>query len=219
MKNYKEIVDNYIYLGLQSIFIRPLTPLGFAHDHWTEIGYSTDEFLEFYRNIIEYLLQLNLKGTHCSEGHAVIFLKKILCQDPVNYMELRSPCGAGTGQLAYYYDGQIFACDEARMIYEMGDSSFKFGTVDDRYSDLISKETCHAICSASILESIQGCCDCVYQPFCGTCPVINLAMENNIFPKTPHDYKCKIYGGILDVLFEIIKRNDPNEMLVLESWI
>lgn len=219
LKNYKEIVDNYIYLGLQSIFIRPLTPLGFAHDHWAEIGYSTDEFLEFYRKGIEYLMQINLKGTYCSEGHATIFLKKILCQDPVNYMELRSPCGAGTGQLAYYYDGQVFACDGARMIYEMGDPSFKFGTVNDRYSDLINSDTCHAICSASVLESIQSCCDCVYQPFCGICTVINLAMGNNIFPKTPNDYKCRIYGGMLDILFEIIKRNDPDEMRVLGSWI
>ena len=43
-----------------------------------------------------------------SEGHARIFLKKILMGYSENYMELRSPCGAGIGQMAYYYDGNIY---------------------------------------------------------------------------------------------------------------
>lgn len=218
LKQYKEIIDCYIELGMNNIFIRPLTPLGFAYDKWSDIGYTVEEFLLFYRNSIEYLISLNLKGVQCSEGHASIFLKKIINQYPVNYMELRSPCGAGIGQLAYYYDGQIFTCDEGRMFYEMGDSSFKLGTVDDSYSEIINNPVCRATCEASLLEATAQCCDCVYQPFCGTCPILNLAFNNNIFAE-PNDYKCRIYGGMLDVIFNIIKRNNPDEIKVLESWI
>lgn len=218
LNKYKEIIDTYIELGMNSIFLRPLTPLGFAHERWAEIGYSTEKFLEFYRNSIEYLIELNIKNIKCSEGHASIFLRKILNQCPVNYMELRSPCGAGIGQLAYYYDGQIFTCDEGRMFYEMGDSSFKLGTVDDNYMDIVTSPVCKAVCEASLLEASALCGDCVYQPFCGTCPILNFAFNNNIFAE-PGDYKCKIYGGMLDIIFSIIKRNNPAEMQVLKSWI
>lgn len=215
---YKEIIDTYISLEINGIFLRPLTPLGFAHDRWEEIGYTVDEFLGFYKKSIEYLLELNLKGIKCSEGHASIFLKKIITQYPVNYMELRSPCGAGIGQLAYYYDGQIFTCDEGRMLYEMGDDSFKLGTVDNCYTDIITNPICVAAVEASILETSAQCCDCVYQPFCGTCPILNYAFNKNIFT-TPNDYRCKIYGGMLDIIFNIIKRNNPDEIKVFNSWI
>ena len=50
-------------------------------------------------------MELNLKGEIFVEMHATYFLKKILCNYSDNYMELRSPCGAGIGQMSYYYDG------------------------------------------------------------------------------------------------------------------
>lgn len=218
LPKFREIIDTYIQLGMTGIFLRPLTPLGFAYDKWFEIGYSTSEFLAFYEKSLEYLIKLNQSGIRCSEGHASIFLHKIFDQYPVNYMELRSPCGAGIGQLAYYYDGQIFTCDEGRMFYEMGDSSFKLGTVDNNYEEIISSPVCKAVCEASLLECTTQCCDCVYQPFCGTCPILNLAFNHNIFAQ-PNDYKCGVYGGMLDIIFGIIKRNDPNEISVLKSWI
>lgn len=70
---YKEIVDEYISMGLKSIFIRPLTPLGCANKDWNIVGYSAEEFIEFYNKAFDYILQLNMNGTEISEGHATIF--------------------------------------------------------------------------------------------------------------------------------------------------
>ena len=70
-------------------------------------------------------MQLNHKGVDICERHAVIFLRKILQGYAENYMELRSPCGATVGQMAYFYDGNVFTCDEGRMLYEMGNDAFK----------------------------------------------------------------------------------------------
>ena len=93
-------------------------------------------------------------------------------------MELRSPCGAGIGQIAYYYDGNIYTCDEGRMLAEMGDDSFKLGNVyDNTYDELINCNNCKAACISSVLESLPTCHDCVYSPYCGTCPVTNLALN------------------------------------------
>ena len=85
----KQIVDEYISLKLSNIFIRPLTPIGFAAKNWTEIGYTTEEFLTFYEECLDYVIELAISGVNISEGHARIFLKKILKNSPINYMELR----------------------------------------------------------------------------------------------------------------------------------
>ena len=215
---YKEIIDTYIEMGMEQIFIRPLTPLGCAASRWNEIGYSPEEFLDFYKKCLDYIIDLNKEGIRIVEGHADIFLKKILKNDGGNYMELRSPCGGVLGQMAYYYDGNIYSCDEGRMLGEMGDDSFKLGNVEDSTYDIISgSRKCKAILSSSLLEALPECCDCVYHPYCGTCPVINYALERDIFPKKPFNYRCRLYKGILKIIFEYLQDDINIDMFL--SWI
>lgn len=216
----KEIVREYRKMGAPGIFLRPLTPLGFAKKQWTEIGYTAEEWLAFYQEAFSEILQINRQGIRFPEQHAVYFLKKILHGFSENYMELRSPCGASLGQLAYYADGNVYTCDEARMVAEAGDPAFRLGNVfDDSYQDLMESGTCRAVCAASVLESTPGCCDCVYQPYCGICPVVNYAMEGDIFPRTAQNYRCQIYGGMLDFLFHLLHENHADTIGILKSWV
>lgn len=216
----KETVDAYLELGLNTIFIRPLTPLGFAKAYWQDIGYTPEEYLLFYKQALDYIIKINEGGTHFIEQHTAYFLKKILAGYSENYMELRSPCGASIGQLSYYYDGSVYTCDEGRMLSETGDYSFRLGNVcENTYEDLMNSPICKATCTASITESLPSCCECVYQPYCGVCPVVNYAQENNIFAQGPRNFRCQIYRGMLDILFEKLKQNDESEMRVFNSWI
>ncbi len=214
----KDIVDAYQKLGFNSIFIRPLTQLGYANEHWNEIGYTSDDFLSFYKESLEYIINLNTDDIVFSEGHANILLTKILQGYSNNYMELRSPCGATIGQIAIYYDGNIYTCDEGRMVAEMGDSTFKLGDVFScNYDDLIDSGACKTVCAASCLETIPSCCDCVYQPYCGVCPVINYAIDNDLYARRGNN-RCKVYSGILDFLFTIINEK-PDKVCILKRWI
>lgn len=216
----KEIVDTYTKLNQTNIFIRPLTRLGTAARVWDEVGYTPEDFLKFYKECLQYIIELNLKGVEIQENHAAIFLKKILTGTAVNYMELRSPCGASVGQMAYFYDGNVFTCDEGRMLYEMGMDDFKIGNVyENTYDDMMQSPGCKAVCVASLLEGQIKCCDCVYQPYCGTCPVINLAQEKDLFVKNTQSFRCKIYGGMLDIIFSILKNGSQEEISVLKKWI
>lgn len=217
--NYaKEIVDEYVANGLGCVFVRPLTPLGYANEHWGEIGYSTQEFLAFYSNALREIIERNKNGISIAEGHAVIFLQKILGHVAGNYMELRSPCGAATGQIAYYYDGNIYTCDEGRMLAEMGNPSFQLGNVyEDNYNTIMESRVCSVTCQASVLEGLPNCCDCVYQPYCGVCPVINLALDDNIYEREPNNYRCRIYRGMLDIIFDLLK--DKETEAIFQSWI
>lgn len=219
LSKYKEIVDEYIELGLESIFIRPLTKLGKADNNWKNVGYKAEEFLEFYKKALDYIIEKNKQGIFLSEGHSNIFLRKILLNQPVNYMELRSPCGGAIGQLAYYYDGNIYTCDEGRMLSEMGDDSFKLGNVyENTYKELMQCDCTKAMCVSSCIECLPYCSTCAYMPYCGTCPVINLAQDDNIFSQNPQEYRCKIYGGILDILFNYIEK-EPDVVEIFKRWI
>lgn len=219
--NYpKEIVDEYVSLGLKTIFVRPLTPMGYAAKYWGEFGYTADEYLNFYEKTLDYIIELALKGINISEANAVIFLKKILNNDPINYMELRSPCGGAIGQLAYNYDGNIYTCDEGRMLAEMGDESFKLGNVfENNLKDLIKSPVCKTVAVSSCLEAIPGCEQCVYSPYCGVCPVCNYAQYGNLFAPNINSYRCRIYKGMLEILFKKIQQNDRKVIDIFNNWI
>ena len=218
LKYPRELIQTYESLGFDNIFIRPLTPLGKASLRWDEIGYTPEEFISFYIAALDELIKINKRGKFIKEDHATILLSRIQGQF-VNYMELRSPCGASIGQLAYYADGNIFTCDEGRMLSEMGDATFCLGNVfHSTYKDVINNGACKTVCASSILETIPTCCDCVYQPYCGTCPVVNYAKSKDIIEKEPRGYRCKIYSGMLDYLFSILHSNDDEIITIFNTW-
>lgn len=219
LSRVKELVDAYRATGMHSIFLRPLTPLGAASVMWDQIGYTPEEFTAFYRDCLQYLLHINKAGYFMAEGHARIFLSKILCGEAVNYMELRSPCGASLGQMAFYHDGNVYTCDEGRMLAEMGDPAFRLGTLDNSYSELVESSVCKTACAASVLENLPECCDCVYQPYCGVCPVINYALEKDVFAKAPGNSRCRTYKGMLDAIFDLLYENDEETVQILKNWV
>lgn len=214
----KAIVDAYRNLDLHYLFIRPLTPLGYANENWSDVGYTAEEFIKFYRACLREIIQANKEGYRMAEGHASIFLRKMLDHVSDNYMELRSPCGAGVGQIVYYYDGKVYTCDEARMLSEMGMPDFCIGTVEKTYDELVDSRVCKVTCQSSVIECIPQCCDCVYHPYCGVCPVVNYALESNLYSREANGYRCKIYKGMLDILFEYLE-NDKEATEIFSKWL
>ena len=219
LRHPKELVDAFVSLGFNSVFIRPLTPLGYADRNWNDIGYAPEDFLEFYSRCLSYIIEQNIEGSTFQEGHAALFLKKILGGEDPNYMELRSPCGGMMGQVAYFFNGDVYTCDEGRMLGEMGNQSFRMGNVfHNSFDEVVCSNACKALMSASYLESLPECCDCAYQPYCGVCPVVNLALHGDIFPTEANDYRCQIYRGMLDIIFKYLEDEDSEFAKILRSW-
>lgn len=44
------------------MFLRPINPYGFAAKVGAPTSYSTVEWLDFYKNALDYILRLNIKG-------------------------------------------------------------------------------------------------------------------------------------------------------------
>lgn len=192
----REIVDQYVERGIKSVHIRPLNPFGFATATWKQIGYSMDEFLEFWTDCVEYILQLNRQGIFIQERMASMFLTKMLTPDDPNYTDCRSPAGSGTAQLAYNFDGGIYTCDEGRMLAHMGNDFFRLGHVaNSTWAEVSGHPTVKALAVASIQEALPACTSCVYRPSCGIQPIHNYMFDGDLFGQRPRSRKCQEFYG------------------------
>ncbi|MFH1436874.1 MAG: SPASM domain-containing protein, partial [Pseudomonadota bacterium] len=215
----KEIVDTYVDLGCTALFLRPVDPFGFADKTKKQISVTPHEYLEFYRKAVDYMLKLNAGGVQILERYAAIFLTKIIGGGDPNFLDIRNPCGAGIGQVAYNYDGKVFTCDEGRMLHEMGDSSFEIGSVQsNKLHDIIGHETVRALAIASNLDAQPGCVSCAYQPFCGVCPVISYKTQGSIFGRMLDNYLCAVFMGIQDYLFTRLGEGDEKVLETFKAW-
>jgi His-Xaa-Ser system radical SAM maturase HxsB len=186
----EEIIDEYVRLGLTDIHLRFLNKLGVAKKSWDKITYSANDYLSFWKKSVCYIEKLRKKGKNITERIVRTMENKIENEFDPNYLDLRSPCGAAIGQLAYNYNGDIYTCDEARMI---GEDLFLLGNVKkDIYKDIVTCEKACAVVNASINDQYI-CNDCVYKPYCGICPVCNYAEQGSIIGKISQTDRCKIF--------------------------
>ena len=214
-----DIVDEYVRHGFQSIFVRPLSPYGFALRSVRTTGYSMREFLDFYVRALDYILELNASGTYLVESYAQLLLTRMLTPFATGYVDLQSPAGAGIGAVVYNYDGDVYASDESRMLAEMGDHRFRLGNVHrDSYEAIFGGETLRALVATSVAESIPGCADCAFVPWCGADPVHHYATTGDLVPHIPtsdfHEKNFFLFKHLLS-LYE----RDATTRRIFWSWV
>ncbi len=194
------IVDEYVNLGMDFIHLRFLNRLGIAKKSWQSITYTAEEYLEFWKKAVEYIKKLNEKGIKLQERMFTIMKAKVCAETDPNYLDMRSPCGAVIGQLAYNHNGDIYACDEARMIEDK--EAFKIGNVKkDSYSNVTTCNKSCAIISSSINDQYV-CNSCAYKSYCGICPVCNYAEQGSVIGKISQTDRCKIFKEQFDFVFK-----------------
>jgi len=215
---YREIVDEYIGLNANTIFMRPATTLGYAGKNWNEIGLTPEEFLDFYEKMLDYILDLNRDGLHFTETYAVYILSKIIAGFEPGYVDMKSPCGASIGQLAYNYDGDVYTCDEGRMLGHQGDHTFRIGKCgESTYKDLIMHRATKACTMSSMLDTTPGCSECAYKPYCGICPVINYYETGELSPNVFTTRRHTLNEGIMDILFKRLMIQENAEIFI--EWV
>lgn len=215
-----EIIDEYVRQGFHSIFLRPISPYGFAVRTRQKTGYHLDEFLTFYRTGLAHILRLNRNGYNLAEIYAKILLTKILTPYGTGFVDLQSPAGAGMNVLVYNYDGDIYATDESRMLAEMGDHTFRLGNVRTHTrKDVFTGEPFLNVVSASCNQALPGCSDCALQTYCGSDPIFNYATQGDVFGNRPTSDFCRRNMAVIKHLFEPISKHDSEVMRIFFAWI
>lgn len=213
-----EIVDEYVRLGFTAIFLRPISPYGFAVRTGETARYEMDEFLSFYRKAFDHIVELNRQSIAFVEIYAQILLRKILTPFATGYVDLQSPAGTAISCVAYNYDGLVYASDESRMLAEMGDRSFCLGHVGDGFEALFGGATASALAAGSVLETLPGCHECAFLPYCGSDPVFNYRVQGDIVGHRPTSAFCRKNMAIIKYLFDVLRHGDAFTRELLTSW-
>jgi uncharacterized protein len=214
-----DIVDEYLAHDLDGIFLRPLSPYGFAvKTKWID-SYNPDKWLSFYERGLRYVIEINKRGKHFPEYFAALLVQRIFSDRPIGYVDLRSPAGIGLGAIVYNYDGSVFASDEGRMLAEMGDRTFELGHVSrDEYRSLMRSENLVYAIGASLTQVAPMCSTCAFEPYCGADPVYHHATQGDFQGVKPTSSFCHRQKGIFGLLFRLMDES-PENVRVLKSWM
>lgn len=215
-----EIVDEYVLREFHSIFLRPLSPYGFAVKTRHRTGYEMGRFLNFYKKGLAHILDVNRKGYRLSEAYTQILLTKILTPHSTRYVDMQSPAGEAWNVLVYNYDGDVYASDESRMLAEMHDRTFRLGSVHrDTRRTIFTGDPALRMFHTSCNQALAGCSDCAFQTYCVADPVYHHATQGDMYGSRPTSGLCARNMAVFNHLFSLIEANDPDTMRILWSWI
>jgi len=206
----KEIVDTYLELGLPDITLVPIRKIGLAEKNWEKIGYSGQEYLDFWEQAVEYCIELNKQGKKISEQIAALSLSKMNRFEPNNHTCFSKPFGAALMQASYQPNGDIYTCDEAK-----AEPVFKIGSVDQSYKQVFTSP--EALNMVSLSSSLTFACnECSFTGFCRICPVLIYCTQKNFVPKLALDEDCKMKKAQFSYLLEKLYSKDGK---ILEKWV
>jgi His-Xaa-Ser system radical SAM maturase HxsB len=215
----RDIIDEYIAHGFDSIFLRHLSPYGFALKTKSYQDYDVEKWLSFYKEGMNYIIELNKQGISFKEQYSVILLTKMLTSNDPGFIDLMNPSGAGVAAVVFNYDGDVYASDESRMLHEMGDSSFKLGNLHlNNYEAFFTSNVLLNTLEDSFTSSIPMCSDCAFEQWCGADPVFHYAMYGDILGRKPESEFCKRMMGVTKYLIEAM-RNDKDIKKIFTRWV
>ena len=213
------IVDEYVRLQFPSIFVRPISPYGFAVRTKQAYRYQTDAFLDFYKRAFARVVHWNREGVPIVETYAQLLLRKLLTPFATGYVDLQSPAGIGISALVYNYDGDVYASDEGRMLAEMGDTSFRLGSLhSDEYAEVMGGPYMKGLIAQTCTVSLPQCSECAFLPFCGSDPVYNWATQRDIVGHRPTSGFCRKHMGLFRFFIECLESDDQYLRELMVTW-
>ncbi len=218
LSRVRDIIDEYVRRGFHSVFLRPLSPYGFAVKTGQAALYDSERWLEFYKSGLDYILELNRNGYPIEESYTAIVLQKMMTPQWPGYVDLQSPAGAGISAVVYNYDGDVYASDEGRMLAEMGSKEFRLGNVlSSSYEDLFTSDPLLNALENSFAESSPVCTDCAFVDFCGSDPVYHFATQGEVNGKKPVSGHCTKNMGVFRHLISRLE-DSPADREIMLRW-
>lgn len=218
LPHVKAIIDEYLRLGFDGIFLRTLSPYGFAIKTKKFLSYDTERWLDFYREGLEYIIKLNKSGVRFVEQYSSLVLAKMLTSTDPGFVDLMNPAGAGIAAIVFNYDGAVYASDESRMLAEMGDHTFRLGNIlEQSYEEIILSDQLLDALEDSFTLSVPMCSECAFEPYCGSEPVYHHAMHKDLVGRKPESSFCKRNMAIFKHLIELME-NDEDTKRIFMGW-
>jgi uncharacterized protein len=211
----KEIVDEYIKLNISRIQLGFLEPLGRAENLWKSIGYTYKDYLDFYFKAIDYIIYLNIKKEiPVYEKGLLLLLRSVLTQNNSRHRAIDI-----ANRLAYDFKGNIYPSDEARIIGEEKDFTFKILNVENNnFNSFIHNKKTILFLISNFQELINPLCSkCPYSFYCKITTHYSYICSGRIFGNMIDSERCQLFNKIFEFIFK--KLEDKEIRKLFNIWI
>jgi uncharacterized protein len=209
------VIQTAVDAGVSRLDLSPGVPLVIDG----EPALDADLWLSAYGEAMCKILGLNADGASLVERFSADLLASILNGARPSRSAMRSPAKDGIGQLAYGWDGRVFASETGRRIGETGDDLFELGQLRyNGYHDMMTHSTVRSLIVAGMLSAQPGWSDCAYEPFCGVSPSDRYAERGSIQGGLMEGSLDRALIGAFDILFRTLHDANDATRTTFDTW-
>jgi sulfatase maturation enzyme AslB (radical SAM superfamily) len=212
----KDIVDEYVTQGFDGIFLRPLSPYGFAIKTKTYQGYRSDTWNRFYFDGLAYILDLNRQGVPFTEYYAQTIVTKMLAPFSTRYVDLQA---RRHRHQCHRLQLRWRCVPQMRADVGDGHKNFRLGNVhQDSYEQIMLSDQLLEPLEQSFLGSVPMCSECAFEPYCGADPVFHFGTQGDYVGRKPESEFCNRNMAIFRHLIQLM-RTDESARDIFRRWV
>jgi radical SAM protein with 4Fe4S-binding SPASM domain len=206
----EEIVEEYLSQGLSDITPVAVREIGRAKDNWKKIGYGAEEYISFWKRVLNCCIEKTRRHTPITEQLSLLILRKLQGPMVAFHSCFSKPCGAALMQASYQPDGSVYTCDEGK-----AEELFRLGTVEQPYSEVFTSPS--ALNMVALSSSLGLLCnECKWSAYCSFCPVMAFSAQGSPIPLLYNNASCRIRKAQFSHIFEKLFSADRG---VLRRWL
>ncbi len=208
------LIDFYVSLGFQSIFLRPVNYMGFARKTFRTLSQNAAAWNRFYRRALEHIVSINDDG-YFEEFYLSLLVRSVFGGLQHGYVDLRSPSRFASDYCVIDFDGTLYPSDEARMLSRTRSADLSVGTMKNGFdAKKVEVLNWHAI-----NQSHPDCSHCAYMPYCGIDIVDDISRSGRIDVPKHDTWFCRRQMGLFDLIFEKVASQDRRYLTVFLKWL
>lgn len=209
-----QLIDQYIKLGFESIFLRPVNYMGFARKNFGKQSNDVHSWNEFYRQTVDKIIDVN-KSRYFEEFYLGLLLRTIFLNQGHGYVDLRSPSHFAHDYCVVDFDGTLYPTDEARMLSRTRTIDLSIGSLEEGFN----RRKVNELNANAMNQTNPDCIHCAYLPYCGIDIVDDISRYGRIDIAKDQTWYCQRQIALFDLIFERVIARDKRYLDVFLKWI
>ena len=210
----KELIDFYVSLGFQSIFLRPVNHMGFARKAHRDLSRDAATWNQFYRLALEHIVDIN-DDSYFEEFYLALLVRSIFGEIRHDFVDLRSPSRFASDYCVIDFDGALYPSDEARMLSRTRTVDLSIGTMMEGFdAEKVAQLNLHAVNQVH-----PDCIHCAYMPYCGIDIIDDISRYGRTDIPKHETWFCQRHISLFDLVFEKVASQDRRYLTVFLKWL